>query len=218
MWIFVTIGAVLLAISPRWGSGQSNPEEMLAQGVKLSRSCGYTIKRTEFGKKEKKSVKEADNRDKMIKELSLANLFRPGRFRLEFGQGETEFESRPVARILFSPKPEKEHLKASGEASMEVRAVNWGMNRMSGEVLVDLATGGIVSIAGKTPGNQPARKFLIRYAELKALDFSLKQRLVGESWLPETSSARLHVWKIRGEEINGLYVTEFDCTSASAKK
>ena len=206
--VFVAPAGILMAISPFFGGNERDPTEMLAKGVELARICPHVTEKIEWD--EHGREKEADSgkdRDETASKLSLSVLFKPGRFRLENGENLTVPDGRTVSVIRFGPRPEKEHLKTGPG---EDKRFNWGMNRMSGYVHIDDATGGIVRIEGKTPGNQVFKKF-IKLAELKTLEFTLEQKLVGDTWLPQESVITLHVEKTLMVDLRGRYITRYYC-------
>lgn len=179
-------------------------DEMLKRAVEKSRVCEHET-RTADGKKENSG---REGQEDTAGKLSLAILFRPGRFSLKLENNAPVEDGRSVDLIRFTSKPEKEHLKA---LKGEDKKFNWAMNRMHGTVTLDRETGGIIRIEAKTEPNLPAKKFGIKYAELQSLMFSLEQKLVGDVWLPERSRVAIHVWSIFRDEHNE-YLTQYHCT------
>lgn len=212
--LLVLLSVCLLGTGSAGMEKGQDPEKILAQAIALTRICPNTTRKVDIEHGQEKKSDHGRDQSETTNKVTLAILFKPGRFDLSYVERATLPDGTISPAIRFLSKPEKEHLKAK---SGEDKRFNWGMNRMNGWVYIDKPTGGIIRIEGKTPGNQPFRK-LIRLAELHALEFSLKQRFIGNRWMPESSIITLHVWKIFGGTQHSRYDTEYHCTTSSAAR
>ncbi|KKW09859.1 MAG: hypothetical protein UY47_C0004G0033 [Parcubacteria group bacterium GW2011_GWB1_49_7] len=206
--LLVLMGVSLLGTGIPSAQENGDPTTILARAVSLSQICPNTTEKVDLDNQDNEKRADHDrDQGEAVNKLSLAILFKPGRFELSYGEMVTAHDGRRALVIRFSAKPEKDHLRI---ASGEDKRFNWGMNRMSGFVKIDEATGGIIRIEGETPGNQEFRKW-IKLAELHTLKFSLKQKLIGDRWMPESSLITLHVSKRILADQHSRYITRYHC-------
>lgn len=214
-WFVVTILLLNLSHATTLG-GEAHPgreaaDEVLKRAVAKTAGCEPETQKwdiTETGEKVKASAQK--NKSGIAELLKLSFLFRPGRFNVSF-EKETVEEGRVLDILAFAAKPEKEHVGLPRGSSYEARSVNWAMNRMSGTIAIDRATGGIVRIKGTAPPERVKKYGGLWAAELKELVFAHDQKLVGERWQPVRTTTLLDYWaRFDGSE-HSLYEITYDC-------
>jgi hypothetical protein len=150
--------------------------------------------------------------DEVTELLKLEFLFQERRYQLK-SEKKTDSAGRSVTLIHFWPQPEKERLKPPQGASIQVRALNWGINQMLGEITLDQATGEIMSIDGQVPERVKGKFHGIPIGDIKLLKLYHRQKESKEGWIPGTTDTTLHYSATFHGTKHQHFVTTYDCTA-----
>ncbi|OHA92217.1 MAG: hypothetical protein A3J09_01915 [Candidatus Zambryskibacteria bacterium RIFCSPLOWO2_02_FULL_51_21] len=193
------------------GSGRRDPDELLAQAVAQTRSCKYDPEKYTVDEKGGLHKKKPDKQDgKFAQRLSVPLLFKPGRFRLDFGPDTVTSENRRVMVVNFHPVDEAFRLPAGKD---ENKYLNQAMNELGGSAQIDPATGDFASIHAEFKGKLPFDWHGVKYAELTEAEVNLSQTSITGDWLPAVFDLRVKYWKIPviKLDVHDKYVAVFDC-------
>ncbi|MDP2641793.1 MAG: hypothetical protein Q8P21_00660 [bacterium] len=187
----------------------SSPVEILSLAISQTRFCEYESKReTLDGDHNVIAARPIDKEDEgATSKLSLPIMFRPGRFRLE--EREEIIDNRPTVVIRFSPLPPKLRLAAR---KGENKHYNKAMNSLTGRVEIDQTTGHIKSIEAWLAEHVGYDFILPNVFVLRELNFTMKQRLNGHGWEPESITLEIEGEKKILKDLHDKYTFDFLCT------
>lgn len=189
--------------------------DLLETGVRLLKTCGYTmLDRHSFdGEGNEIDLKDAEDKFKIAEKLSLPLLLRSGRFHLNKPIPPNE---NPLGRVilLFAPHPEHERLRPRETDDKNLEKV---LNSLSGHVYIDPDRQNITEIKGNLANEVSFRIWHnIIPITVRKIDFTYSERYEpGYGWLPETLMATLVYQKPalteRGRETHDEYKLGYTC-------
>lgn len=183
-------------------------DALLKTAIAKVPNCAPTSTTYEITGGGEKAVPTNEDRSAAKDLLTLPFLFKPGRYTLTLVSEDND----NTITLRFSPKPDKEHMPPPPGASIEAKAINWGMNRMNGRIVLDKESGEIISIKADTPANLKVKKYGDLFtADLYQLDFEHVQSSRGSTWYPEKTEVTLHFRATFKGSVHQRSLTTFDC-------